>query len=208
MFTLYARPAAGSAAVEALLAHANTAHEVIDVPKNADGSAPSWFLKLNPRGEVPTLRLSDDSIMTESAAMMIYLADLFPSKELAPTATSRQRAPYLRWIVYMAANAYPSDLRMYYPERYSTDPGHAEGVKKKAINDLWHDLAVFNEGLGDGPFILGKTMTAADIYAAMLLSWAPDVAELFARHPRLKGLYDSVAAHPEIRRVWDRNGMP
>ena len=208
MFTLYARPGSGSAAVEALLAHANTAHKVIDVPKEKDGSAPGWYLKLNPRGEVPTLKLADDSLMTESAAMMIYLADLFPGKELAPPLTSAQRAPYLRWLVYMATATYISDLRMYYPARYSTDPAHAEAIKSRAIEHLWRDFEIFNAQMGEGPFVLGEKMTAADIYAAMLFSWAPDTDELFARHPKLKKLYEGVAAHPEIRKVWNRNGMP
>ncbi len=208
MFTLYARPGYGSATVEALLAHTNIAHEVIDVEREKDGTAPDWYLKLNPRGEIPTLRLPDDSLMTESAAMMIYLADLFPDKKLAPAPTSPHRPAYLRAIVYLAVAPYMSDLRLYYPHRYSTDLAHADAIKSKAAESLDWDLDVFAKNLGAGPFVLGPSMSAADIYASVLLSWAPDVGALFTRHPNLKRLYDGVAAYPEIRKVWDRNGMP
>jgi glutathione S-transferase/GST-like protein len=50
-------------------------------------------------------------------------------------------------------------------------------------------------------------MSAVDIYAAMLVTWAPDVAALFARHPNLKIMHDRVAARPAIAAVWARNGM-
>mgnify|MGYP003513541254 FL=1 len=91
MFKLYARPNAGSAAVEALLAECGAAFEIIDILREPDGTVPRSFLQINPRGEVPTLRLADNSIMTESAAMMIYLADLHPAAGLAPSVTSPLR---------------------------------------------------------------------------------------------------------------------
>jgi glutathione S-transferase len=207
MYKLYARKNSGSAAVEALLAVLGVDHELIDVKKEADGSAPSWYRAINPRGEVPGFELPDKSFMTESAAMMIHLADAHPQAGLAPAVGAPARAQYLRWMIYLAAAPYNSDLRMYYPARYSTDPAHASAIKAKAIIDLARDFDVFANQLGEGPFILGQTMSAADIYAAMLFTWSDDVAGLFARQPKLKRLYDAVAAVPAIQKVWDRNGM-
>lgn len=208
MFTLFARPGAGSAAIEAILAECGAAFKVIDVPKEADGSAPASLLRLNPRGEVPTLMLADDSIMTESAAIAIYLADLYPQANLAPTINGAQRPRYLRWILYFATAVYMADLRMYYSERYSTKPSHAAGIKAKAISDMELDFDIFAHDLGRGPFILGETLSAADIYVAMLVSWAPDIPALFARHPNIKAHYELVAARPHVATVWVRNGMP
>ena len=175
MFKLYARPGAGSAAVEALLAECGAAFEIIDVLRGPDGSVPESYWQINPRAEVPSLLLPDNSIMTESAAMMIYLADLHPAADLAPAINSPLRARYLRWILYFAAAVYMGDLRMYYPARHSTDVAHASGIKAKAIEDMGRNFDIFAKELGEGPFILGHTMSAADIYAGMLISWAPDV---------------------------------
>ena len=208
MFKLYARPSAGSAAVEALLTECGAAFEIIDILREPDGTVPRSYLQINPRGEVPTLRLPDNSIMTESAAMMIYLADLHPAAGLAPSVTSPLRGRYLRWMLFFATGVYMADLRMYFPARHSTDAGHADAIKAKAIEDMERDYDIFAEALGEGPFILGQSMSAVDIYAAMLLSWAPDVAQLFARHGNIKKLYDLVAARPQIAKVWARNEMP
>ena len=208
MYKLYARPGAGSAAVEALLAECGAVFEVIDVLRGSDGSVLQSYKQINPRAEVPSLLLPDNSIMTESAAMMIYLADLYPAAGFAPSATSPLRARYLRWMLYFASGVYMADLRMYYPARHSTDATHATGIKVKAIADMERDFDIFAEALGQGPFILGQSMTAVDIYAAMLISWAPDVAQLFARHRNIKRLYDLVAARPLIAKIWTRNEMP
>ncbi|MBL8790300.1 MAG: glutathione S-transferase family protein [Rhizobiales bacterium] len=207
-YKLYARPGAGSAAVEALLAILGVAHDVVDVPKEADGTAPDWYRAINPRTEVPALQLPDGSIMTESAAMMIHLADCHPEAGLAPRPGTAERAQYLRWLSYLSATVYSTDLRLYYPERYSTDPAHADAVKARASSDLARDYAIFDQEMGKGPFITGKTMTAADIYAAMLLSWSDDFPGLMKAKPKLKALYDAIAAHPKIAPVWRRNGMP
>ena len=208
MFKLYARPSAGSAAVEALLAECGADFEIIDVLRGPDGSVPESFLQINPRAEVPSLLLTDNSIMTESAAMMIYLADLHPAAGLAPAINSPLRARYLRWILYFATAVYMAGLREYYPARYSTDVAHASGIKAKAVEDMGRDFDIFAKELGEGPFILGDFLTAADIYAAMLISWAPDVSQLFARHANIKRLYELVAARPRIAKAWARNGMP
>jgi glutathione S-transferase len=207
MFKLYARAGAGSAAVEAMLALCNAKHEIVDVPKS-NGKSPEWFLAINPRGEVPTLQMPDDTVMTESAAIVMHLADCFPESGLAPPVGTPARATYMRAIIYMAANTYGSDLLMYYPDRYSTDPADAPRIKAKAIEHLNRDFNVFADMLGAGPFVLGQKMSAADVYAAMLITWSDDFAALTKRLPKLRALYDAVSATPVVRRVWERNEMP
>ena len=206
MFKLHARRGAGSMAVEALLAECDIPYRVEDVERGPDGKLPASFLAINPRGEVPALILHDGSVMTESAAMMIYLADLYPDTGLAPPPASPLRPRYLRWLVFFATTIYMSDLRMYYPQRYTDDPAGADAVKRQAIAHMAREFEIFAAALGAGPYILGETFSAADIYAAMLASWADDVPALFARHPNIKALYDRVTARPRIAKVWERNG--
>ncbi len=208
MFTLYARPGSGSAAVEALLCEVGAEFRVDDVARMENGSVPTSYLKINPRGEVPALRLPDDSVMTESAAMMIYVADLFPKAGLAPAIDASTRGTYLRWMLYFASAVYMADLRYFHPDRYSTDRSHADCIKAKAKDHMDCDFAIFAEALGQGPFILGEVFSAADIYAAMLLGWAPELDALFGRHPNLKSYYNAVAQRTKIAPVWARNEMP
>lgn len=207
MFKLFARKGAGSMAVEAMLAECGARYELEDLARNADGGFPEWFHRINPRAEVPTLVLPDHSVMTESAAILIHLGDVFPAAGLAPEVASPLRPRYLRWLCYMATTIYMSDLRLYYPERYTSAPEGAAGIRDCAQSGMAREFAILAEAMGDGPFILGEAMSTADIYASMLVSWAPDPKALMAAHPVLQRMWDGVAARPAIAAVWARNGV-
>lgn len=208
MFTLYSRPGSGSAAVEALLAELDVPFRLEDVPAGPDRRTPHHYLAINPRGEIPSLQLADNSFMTESAAMMIYLADLYPEKGFAPSVAAPGRAGYLRWMLYFATAVYAADLRFYYPERYITNAEHALSVKAQSVIAMTRDFQIFADQLGSTNFILGEKFSAVDLYAAMLISWAPDLDALFAAHANLKAFYGRVATRPKTALVWVRNQMP
>jgi len=206
MYTLYCRNSAGSVAPEALLAACGADYKVVVLDRKPDGSFEDFFHAINPKAEVPTLVLPDDSVMTESAAMMIHIAEQFPQAGLAPAAGEPGRAQFLRWQVYLAAALYGSDLRLFYPQRFTTDPAGAEGVKARAAEMMAHEFAIYAEALGDRTFMLGR-FSAVDIYAAMLCTWAPDMGALFASHPNLKRMYDAVLQNAAVKKVWERNEM-
>lgn len=206
MYKLYARNGAGSVAVEALLSACGADYEVIVLDRKPDGSFEDFFLAINPKAEVPTLVLPDGSVMTESAAMMIHISEHYPHAGLAPLPGEPGRAQFLRWQVYLAAALYGSDLRLFYPQRYTTDAAGAEGVKARAAETMAQEFAIYADALGSKAFMLGK-LSAVDIYAAMLCTWAPDVGALFATHPNLKCMYDAVLENAAVSKVWARNGM-
>jgi glutathione S-transferase len=206
MYTLYARNTAGSMAPEALLAACGAEYRVIVLERKPDGSFEEFFHKINPKAEVPTLVLPDDSIMTESAAMMIHLADLHPEAGLSPAIGTPERARYLRWLLFLATSLYMSDLRLFYPHRYTVNASESSGIKARAEEMMMQEFAIYAEALGEGPFLLGSRMSAADIYAAMLCTWAPDVEALFTAHPALARMYEGVLTNEAVKRVWERNG--
>jgi glutathione S-transferase len=205
MFTLYMRSGSGSAAVEAVLAECGAESALVDVPRS--GQDYEDYLAINPRGEVPSLRLPDNSLMTESAAIVIYLADLYPAAKLAPSVNSPLRPSYLRWMLYFASAVYMADLRYFYAARYSIDASAEPGIKAKAEIDLDRDFDIFAKELGQGPYILGEVFSAVDLYATMLLSWVPDIKALFSRHPNLERYYNLVAARPKTNPIWKSNNM-
>lgn len=212
-FKLYGRRGSGSACVETLLAIANMPHEVVEVPKQEDGTAPSWYLAINPTAQVPALSLPGGYAMTESAAIMIYLADLpactYRGNRLAPATTDQARAAYLRWMVFLSAAQYEAMLRYFYSARYSNEPAHAAAIQAKATQQVNVNFDRLAEGADKtGPFMFGATLSAVDIYAAMLLGWSADIEALFKRLPRLERLYRATMAEANIRETFTRHDMP
>jgi glutathione S-transferase len=204
MYKVYGRPGTGSVVVEALLEEIGAEYETELIDRNA---IPDNYLKINPLGQVPALMLPSGRIMTESAAIAIYLADRYPKAKLSPAADAPERADFLRWLIYLAANIYMTDLRIYYPDRYTADQQGGKCVKASAIARMATEWEIYAAALGDQPYILGDRMCAVDIYAAMLATWNLDVPAFFRRHPNVHAMYERVTKRPAIAKVWERGEM-
>src|SRR5262249_22044805 len=107
-YRLIASKAAGSMIVEAALAVSKLPYEVEMIPYGKPGRQRNKLLKLNPLGQVPTLLLPDGRVMTESAAMILHLADMAPKAGLAPAAKDSARPMFLRWLMFIVAALYPT----------------------------------------------------------------------------------------------------
>lgn len=200
---LYGRPGSGSGVCEAILALTGAGVEIIDLGRWPEGEPPAELVAINALGQIPVLVFPDGTAMTESAAISIYLADMFPKAGLAPQSDA-ERAAYLRWMIFMAANLYMTELRMFYPHRY----GETESVLASAAERRLVEWKVLADALGERDFLVGSHMTAADLYAAMLMSWAEDLDAFVHRFPNLGRLYRRVADVPAVNAVWARHGMP
>ncbi len=143
--------------------------------------------------QIPALILPDGQLMTESAAICLFLGDAHKETKLAPQPGNTGRAAYLRWMVYLAANVYEADLRCYYSDRYTSDAAGAEAVKSCAIDQMNTAFAIIDEHLSRHEWLADKTMSAADIYMAMLASWHPDIPALKLACPRVAAVWEKVA---------------
>jgi glutathione S-transferase len=114
-YTLYGRQNSGSLVVEVALEEIGVPFEPVTVTKDAEDVA--RFSLINPTGKVPALRLPDGTVLFESAAILIHLAQAHPDAHLAPPPQTRDYAQFLQWMVYLAANPYQSVLRIYLRSR-------------------------------------------------------------------------------------------
>ena len=202
---LYYSPGSGSFVVEAVLAELGRDYERQQVDIKGDEQFGPQFLAVNPRAQVPALQLDDGTVLTESAAIALFLADAGGGGGLLPAVGTPERGVVMRWLFFAAANLYEADLRLYYPQRYTSDEAGAPGVKQAAEQEFERCAGLIEQALDAGPFLLGATMSVADLYIAMLTEWHWDKARFFAAHPKLGGLNRSVAARPALGRLWAEN---
>jgi glutathione S-transferase len=191
MYTIYTFPNTGGFAAEAMLEAGAQPwqREIVDT-KQGQHHAPG-YLDVNPAGQVPALRLPDGSVITESAAICIYLGDIHPETGLAPPVDSPERPAYLRWLLYMSSALYPADLRLYYPQRYCSGPAGVEtAIAETARRQLHEGLALIDRSLADGQWLAGGRPSAADLYLLMIVHWYPDPDGLLAELPKLAALCD------------------
>jgi glutathione S-transferase len=199
MYKLYGRPGSGSFAVQVALEEIGAPYERIWVGR--DTADVAQFRATNPTGKVPALLLPDGTVMFESAAMLIHLAQADSRSTLAPQPGTSRHAVFLQWMVYLSANVYESALRMYYPARYSArGEADAAAIREQAGGDFCAHLELICQALD--PYVLGAQFSVADVYLYMLASWYPgEKAALYARVAGLEAHAKLLAARPVIAKV-------
>lgn len=192
-YKLYWRAGSGSIVAEAALRLAGAPFEGICVPTKAEQKGDA-FLAINPAGKIPVLVLPSGQTVMETMAILLVVDEHFPQARLMPPVATAERATALQWLALMATSTYGAALRYYYPDRHTDDPS-AEAiaaVKKHAAADMDRDFALITAAL-KGPFLLGETMCAADIYAAMLADWHEPATRLPAMRQLKAELLKSLA---------------
>ena len=174
------------------------------------------YLTLNPRGQIPALVLPDRTIITESAAMVLHIADAHPEANLLPPLGGSERARVYRWLFYAVANLYESYLRFYYSDRFSDDATATAAalIKQTArldIDKYWDllekDMAENNlqRPESSGPYLLGNQCSVIDPYLLMLISWHQDPRALLNRCSCLAELFNAVRRRPDVNAIWSQN---
>lgn len=112
------------------------------------------FAKASPMGKVPALA-DGPAMLSDSAAICLYIADKYPAAGLAPAVDDPARASYLFWMIFTPGVVEPAMA-----EKFS-------GAEPNPVSHGWGSfdamIAAFEKGVSDGPWILGETFSAADI---------------------------------------------
>ena len=206
-YVLYGDIGSGSAVVEMALAEAGETAEWRDVPLEGDHQLRPEYLAVNPMGRMPTLVLPDGTVMTESLAILVALAERHPV--LLPPPASAERAWGLRWMTLAAAEFYPHVTRADYPERFGPDPAAIRARAVEMGREVWRVVEVHAglRGAGPEPFLLGATFSVADIYLAVLSRWMGGRQWVPANLPRLEALARAVAGRPALAPLWQRHRL-
>jgi glutathione S-transferase len=199
---LYGRPMAGSLAVEFMLAELNLPHRRVLVTGYGDGVQPASFAGVNPLRQVPALTMEDGTLLTESGAIVVYLAE--GREDWSPAPGTPARVPYLRWIFYLAATIYPTAMQIIHPENYIDEKEQHRAIATRARGVLARQWAVVDGVLAGQGYLAGDAPSAADLYALMFALWFPDMEEVAGRQATAR-LVAELTARPAVADVLARN---
>jgi len=148
------------------------------------------FLAVNPMGKVPTL-IDGEVVITESAAIGLYLADRYAPGVLSPALDDPARAAYLRWSLFGSAVVEPAAYARQADWDYSASSA-GWGTFEEMNTTLDH-------AIGDGPFLLGDRFTMADVILGATVRFLLMFGMLDKR-PVLEGYVERLQARPAWRR--------
>jgi glutathione S-transferase len=151
------------------------------------------FLKINPAGKLPVL-VDNDFILTESVAIVLYLAEKYSHKGLLPI-DLKQRAQVNRWLLFTATELEQPLWRI--ARHTSLYPEHLRLPAEVSLarQDFTDMVAVMEEHMQGRKFIVGETLTVADLVGAYTLDWANEI-QLLDDFPQLRGYMERMYARP------------
>jgi GST-like protein len=202
MYTLYARAGWGSALIETQLAWFVLTYRVEEIGDlHKDKGAGERLLPVNPLMQIPTLVLPDGQIMTESAAITLHFAEATGRNDLVPPPP---RPQFLRWLVFLVANIYPTFTYADVPGRFVPDED-AQKAFEANVNAYARRLWEMMEAQAGAPWFLDARFTALDLFIAVMTKWRPRRAWFQTHTPRLHAIAAAAETAPEIAEVWRRN---
>ena len=205
-YTLFYAPGTASMAVHWMLIELGAALELVLVDFEAGDQRDPAYLQLNPAGRVPTL-VVDHRPYTESAALLMLLAERHPKAGLAPPPAAPDRAKWLETMLFLANTVSPAMRDWFYADT-DGDPAGAEAVRALArsrIEGAWDHLdAQLGETEG---YLFGARPGAADFLAAMLLRWSRNMPKPATQWPALAAYVGRMADLPSYHELCEREGI-
>ncbi len=194
--TLFHCPNTRSTGALILLEELQADYELHVLNMKAGEQRGAAYLAINPMGKVPAI-LHGEALVTEQAAVYLYLADLYPEAGLAPGLTDPLRGPYLRWMVYYASCFEPAVI----DRSQKREPAP---VGMSPYGDFDTMFKTVTDQLAIGPYMLGERFTALDILWGSALGWITQFG-LVPTTPDIQRYLALVNQRPSIAKVRARD---
>jgi len=198
---LYYSPGACSLSPHIVLKEAGLSFEAIAAPtkthKLLDGTD---YYTINPLGYVPYLVLDDGRTLHEGPAIVQYIADLVPGKQLAPANGSWERYKLQEWL-----NTISTEMHKGFSPLFT--PGMPEEAKAMAKARLISRLTWVDGELADKTYLMGDTFTVADAYLFVVAGWGKHVGVDITGLANLSGFVARVAARPAVQEAMRAEGL-
>jgi glutathione S-transferase len=160
--------------------------KIVDLGKK-EQKAPE-YLKINPMGKVPAI-VHRGVVVTETAAIVAYLADAFPKAGLAPALDDPKRGTYYRWMFFGAGCVEPAII-----DRMMERP-KVERTGALGYGTYEDTLRALETALQPGPYILGEKFSAADVYVGSQIGFGM-LTKAIEPRPALQEYFGRLAARP------------
>lgn len=202
VLTVYGAEGSGSVPVELTLTLLGIPYRVVEAPTWVEQAAQERVAAVNPQRQVPALLFPSGEVMTESAAILIYLADLHPEARLAPLPADPKRRQFLRWMAYVSSSIYSMFWIKGDPMRLALRAGDGPALVDRVhdrIADCWR---MMDAQIDPGRYILGDDMTVLDLYVTVISRFGPWRKRFYRTAPKLSEIVRRIDADPRFADFW------
>lgn len=200
--TIYGGVGSGSVPVEAALTLIGLPYEVIGDAVLRDVVSNPAVFDVNPLGQVPALVFPGGEVMTESAAILIWLADRYPEARLAPPLMHRKRPAFLRWMTYVSSAIYGLAWVRGDPLRLVSNRGQAAVVLERIAERRAECWRAMDAQIQPGAYILGDELSVLDLYVTVISRWSPRRKRFYAEAPKMAEVVRRVDGDAQLAAFW------
>ena len=158
------------------------------------------FFAVNPKGQVPALLLDDGTLLTEGVAIMQYLADSVPDRQLLAPTSSLSRYKTIEWLNYIAPELHKGFTPLFRPDT-------PEDFKPTVRALLEKKMQYVNDALQDNQWICGSRFSIADAYLFTVLRWAYAVKLNMAGLSNIDAYMARMAERPAVAAALKAEGL-
>jgi glutathione S-transferase len=200
MFKLYYAPGTCALASHITLEEAGASYttERLDFKSNQQNSAE--YLKLNPKGRVPTL-VTDHGILTETPAMLAFIAHSFPKAKLAPLEDAFAFARVQAFNSYLCSTVHVAHAHKGRGYRWATDESSFADMKRKVPESVGACFALIERDMLKGPWVMGEQYTVCDPYLFTLALWLEGDSVDLAGLPKVADHRKRMSERPAVKKV-------
>ena len=199
MLKLFYSPGACSLASHIALEEAGAPYELMRLNFKADDQRKPEYLKVNPKGRVPAL-VTDRGTLTESPAILAYIAQTFPAAQLAPTdAFDFARAQAFN--SYLCSTVHVSHAHRVRGNRWVDDPAALKEMQRKVPETVGAAFALIENGMLEGPWVMGRDYSICDGYLFTMAQWMEGDGVDLSKLPRVMEHRARVAERPAVKRA-------
>jgi glutathione S-transferase len=200
MLTLYFAKGTCALASHIALEDAGAPYETnrVDFSKNAQQSPE--YLAINPKGRVPALA-TPQGILTESPAILAYIAQSFPKANLAPLDDPFAFAQMQAFNSYLCSTVHVAHAHRVRGPRWADDESSFADMKRKVPQNVNACFAMIEQNMLKGPWVMGESYTICDPYLFTLSQWLEDDGVDLARIPKVRDFRRRMSERPSVIRA-------
>ena len=165
------------------------------------------YSKINPMHAVPALALQDGTVITETSAIMQYIAEQKPSTNLVPRAGTIERTKQQQYLNFVTSELHPTFGLLWSAETFVKDEKARVDFTNNVKQKIADRLEVFNNWLNGKTYLMGEQFTVADAYAFTVISWSKYVDVKIDRYSNIPGYLSRVAERPAVLRTLKNEGL-
>jgi glutathione S-transferase len=194
----YYSPGSCALASHIALLDAGAPHEAIRVSFQAEEQKKPDYLKINPKARVPSL-ITDKGILTETPAILAYIAQTYPDKKLAPLSDAFTFAQVQAFNSYLCATVHVAHAHGRRGTRWADDESAIAAMKRKVPQTMADCFALIEKTMIKGPWVMGDSYTICDPYLYTMSTWLKGDEVDVAKFPRVSAHFAAMNERPSVR---------